>query len=638
MSEFSFDYMVTNSGVQESLAPVINSRTFEDLLTNAIMSRSQLMDKLLDPRRDIDAECGFPKTGAISIRDYRRMFDRDPIANRMIGLYPSETWLDSPHVWETDDPNDVTPFEEAWDQLSLSIDGDSWYQDDEESAVWTHLYNLDLLSGVGRYGVMLFGFDDIDDANGFMEPIAEVESGKPGNPRKLLYLREFDEVQAEIAQVETSRASARYGLPTRYRITLYDPMETEQGLLNAHSETIEVHWTRCLHFARGTRRQVISAPLLRPVLNRLLDLRKLYGGSAEMYWKGAFPGISIETNPQLGANVKIDQTFMRNQMEQYMNGLQRYLSLSGMQAKTLSPTVVDPTSQIKAHLEAIAIQADCPMRIFMGSERGELASSQDKSAWTQKIKGRRQRIAVPSLIAPFVDMLILTGVLPEPETYKAGWDYEPGLSEQEKASTALTRTQALVAYIGGGVDALIPPTTYLTRELGYSDEEAQSVLESANESQADAANGQSATVSPDVASGNDGGDTSDVGTGPEIDLGADQPTGNIDHVEEDEFGTWEMIPNNYAKRVMAINGNRELNNPFRTPDGPKKFAVYTKNGDGNVVLVRFGDPEMEIKRDDPERRKNFRARHGCDIDAGPKWKPKYWSCKFWSETPVDELV
>ena len=73
-----------------------------------------------------------------------------------------------------------------------------------------------------------------------------------------------------------------------------------------------------------------------------------------------------------------------------------------------------------------------------------------------------------------------------------------------------------------------------------------------------------------------------------------------------------------------------LNKPFRTPKGPKKFSVYVKNDKGNVVKVNFGDPNMEIKRDDPARRKSFRARHKCDVSPGPKWKAKYWSCKFWS--------
>ena len=76
-------------------------------------------------------------------------------------------------------------------------------------------------------------------------------------------------------------------------------------------------------------------------------------------------------------------------------------------------------------------------------------------------------------------------------------------------------------------------------------------------------------------------------------------------------------------------GGRGLNKPFRTPSGPKKFGVYVKNDKGNIVLVRFGDKNMEIKRDDPERRKAFRARHKCDTDRGPKWKSRWWACETW---------
>ena len=72
----------------------------------------------------------------------------------------------------------------------------------------------------------------------------------------------------------------------------------------------------------------------------------------------------------------------------------------------------------------------------------------------------------------------------------------------------------------------------------------------------------------------------------------------------------------------------KLNKPFRTPDGPKKMSVYVKNDKGNVVKVNFGDPNMEIKKDNPKRRKSFRARHNCD-NPGPKWKARYWSCRAW---------
>jgi len=81
----------------------------------------------------------------------------------------------------------------------------------------------------------------------------------------------------------------------------------------------------------------------------------------------------------------------------------------------------------------------------------------------------------------------------------------------------------------------------------------------------------------------------------------------------------------------------KLNKPFRTSGGSKKFAVYTKNEKGNVVIVRFGDPNMEIKRDDPKRRKAFRDRHNC-ANPGPKWKARYWSCKMWSSKPVNKIT
>jgi hypothetical protein len=83
--------------------------------------------------------------------------------------------------------------------------------------------------------------------------------------------------------------------------------------------------------------------------------------------------------------------------------------------------------------------------------------------------------------------------------------------------------------------------------------------------------------------------------------------------------------------------DKPLNKPFRTPDGPKKFAVYVKNDKGNIVKVNFGDPNMEIKRDDPERRKSFRARHDC-ANKTDKTKAGYWSCKMWADKNVSDLT
>ena len=84
----------------------------------------------------------------------------------------------------------------------------------------------------------------------------------------------------------------------------------------------------------------------------------------------------------------------------------------------------------------------------------------------------------------------------------------------------------------------------------------------------------------------------------------------------------------FTDKILEAKEKKTLNKPFRTPGGPKKFSVYVKNEKGNVVKVNFGDPKMEIKRDDPARRKSFRARHNCD-NPGPKTKARYWSCQQW---------
>jgi len=101
---------------------------------------------------------------------------------------------------------------------------------------------------------------------------------------------------------------------------------------------------------------------------------------------------------------------------------------------------------------------------------------------------------------------------------------------------------------------------------------------------------------------------------------------------EDEYGVVENVnltEGDYKGKDV------ELGKPMA--GDVKKFKVYVKNKKGNVIKVNFGDPNMEIKRDDPERKKSFRARHKCS-DAKDRTTPKYWSCKMWSNTPVSKIL
>ena len=97
----------------------------------------------------------------------------------------------------------------------------------------------------------------------------------------------------------------------------------------------------------------------------------------------------------------------------------------------------------------------------------------------------------------------------------------------------------------------------------------------------------------------------------------------IDNICEGMYDDLELEEAEYQGRKVT------LNDPIRTSEDPnKKFKVYVKNEKGKVIVVRGGDPNMSIKRDDPARRKSFRARHNCD-NPGPKTKARYWSCYQW---------
>lgn len=73
--------------------------------------------------------------------------------------------------------------------------------------------------------------------------------------------------------------------------------------------------------------------------------------------------------------------------------------------------------------------------------------------------------------------------------------------------------------------------------------------------------------------------------------------------------------------------NVKLNKPFRTPGGPKKFAVYVKTPKGTIKKVTFGDPNLRVRNSNPKAAKSFRARHKCD-QKKDRTTAGYWSCNI----------
>lgn len=125
----------------------------------------------------------------------------------------------------------------------------------------------------------------------------------------------------------------------------------------------------------------------------------------------------------------------------------------------------------------------------------------------------------------------------------------------------------------------------------------------------------------------------------------EEPAARIEIVDDAGKPTGEMVGHKLSTlrksdevEKAEYQGEKvTLNKPRRLRGGKKKFEVFVMDGD-KVKRVTFGDPNMEIRRDDPKARANFRSRHSCDT-ATDKTSPRYWSCRMWeADTSVSDMT
>lgn len=443
-------------------------------VTNLSTSRMEWLRRLLSPSRSIENECGHPDT--VDLKDYSKLFARGDVAKRVVTILPDETWALDPVVYETEEEA-ITVFEQAWMDMLKPI------------PVFSFLHRADVLSGIGRFGILIIGIDDGKQLHEPIEGLNEKGEAAGTNPatRKLLYLRSLEEDMVKVSVLESDQTNPRFGLPKEYEVNFVDPKQfvdsTPTGADGKSPGPKKVHWHRVIHLADNrTNNEVYGSPRMEVVYNRLLDLKKVAGGSGEMFWKGGFPGLSFETHPNLSEDITVDKEVTKKELENYMNGLQRYLVSENMTAKSLTVQVADPTAHVDTQLKLIGIAMGIPWRILAGSEAAQLASEQDSKAWSKKLTYRREAYLCPFVLRPFIDRLILIGVLPNPkEGYTVAWGDTNNLNTQQGAKIAETKTNAMARYVQAGADALMPPFHFFTLVLGYSDTEAKAIIAAAED-------------------------------------------------------------------------------------------------------------------------------------------------------------
>lgn len=428
-------------------------------LGNSVLSaRSDAARKLglsFNGLRDTYQVCGYKET--LQFTDFWNSYQRGDIAHRICSAYPDATWKGTPILTDDEDPKKETELEKEWKALAKRLN------------IYSYFSRADTLAQIGRYSVLMLGFNDNNkldiEVNGATE---------------LLYVQPYSEKNAKVSSFDANTKSPRFGLPLLYEVNTGASAANEAGSSSIETKTIKVHWSRIIHIADGLlENDVYGTPVLEAVYNRLFDLEKVSAGVGEAFWQAVYGGIAFEADKEVDLSQSADA--LEDEMEAFVHGFQRYLRLQGVQAKPLTPKIGNPQYPSELYFKLIAGTTGIPVRILTGSERGELASSQDESNWLSRVNERRGDFAEPHIIKATIERLIEVGILPAPsnEEWHVVWPELKTEDRKETAEVADSTMKALKAYLDAGGEAIMTPLVFLTDILGFAQERAEAVIKEA---------------------------------------------------------------------------------------------------------------------------------------------------------------
>lgn len=406
--------------------------------------------------RDLYDVFGYTKN--LFYKDYVAQYSRQPIAKAIIDRPVSEAWRDGFSLVENH-TDEITEFEKVFNGFYAKFD------------LGTILKRLDKLTCLGEYGVLLIGFNDVRRIQDMQRPVIKSDR------LEVEYLKPLGEGSADIVEWEDMPGNKRFGKPRFYNITITTPS-------SSHTTTMKVHHSRIIHVIKDNlESEIEGTPELKSVFNQLQDLEKIVGGSAEMFYKGARPGYQALTRE--GYSLPSDaSTEYKEQFKEFEHNLRRILTLDGIEMKGLEPQIEEPTEYVKVQLQMISADKGIPLRILTGSERGEMASTQDRNSWLETVQAWRTNHAEPDIIDKVIKALMDYGILPEIEKYTVMWPDLFSLSEKSKVEIGKNRAIALEAYIRNPMGMeVIPPPLFVKYMLGLNPDQLEEVKELLDDNQ-----------------------------------------------------------------------------------------------------------------------------------------------------------
>lgn len=354
-------------------------------------------------KHDHYKDFGYPET--LDFKLLYKMYKRNGIAAAAVDKTALKTWQDTPYLLEQErDGSQKGKSKETKLERDIRLKFASL-------RLWAKLADADKKAMVAGYsGVIL----RLKDSKGWDQPVDRV----PGNLDGLFRIDPVWAGQLKVASWDTDPTSESYGEPTMYQFTEADVADGNQT-----KRDLRIHPDRVLIWSDdGT---INGRSLLEPGYNDLIDLEKIKGAGGEGFWKNAKSSPVLEVDKEakiqemakaMGVQVEELADKMNEQVEDWQKGFDQLLMLQGMQAKTLNVTLPSPEHFWSAPLQSFAASIGIPLKVLVGNQTGERASTEDSDEWNQTNMARRVNITHPNVME-LVTRLVTWGVLPEKDWF-----------------------------------------------------------------------------------------------------------------------------------------------------------------------------------------------------------------------------
>lgn len=355
------------------------------------------------PKHDHYKDFGYPDVLTFDL--LYKMYDRNGIASASVDKTALKTWQDTPYLLEQERDGSQkgkrkeTPLEK---DIRLKF---------AALRLWSKLKEADTRAMVGGYsGVIL----RLKDSKSFDQPVVSVGGGLEG-------LYKIDPVwsgQLKVADWDTDPKSETYGEPTMYEFN-----EANVDTDNPNKRNLRIHPDRVIIWSEdGT---VNGRSMLAAGYNDLIDLEKIKGAGGEGFWKNAKSSPVLEAPADvkisemakaMGVTVQDVADKMNEQVEDFQKGFDQMLMLQGMTAKTLGVTLPSPEHFFGSALQSFAASVTMPVKILVGMQTGERASTEDADEWNQTNMARRVNITHPNIME-MVNRFVKWGILPKKDWF-----------------------------------------------------------------------------------------------------------------------------------------------------------------------------------------------------------------------------